>query len=192
MNRHELEKKCLMTFSAILLFSFLVLPAVQAAEDTTKLPCSPETSSLLFVCDSGIPPYISKEWSFPTRFSVVLSGGHNLRIAENVSLFGDQDHKMNLFPVSVLLKWRLYETRNTSQTIGFGLGPQFMHDGPTSVFLNGMQVTGTSTYLTEWVTRLSQDLYLNLRMKYTQSFQSLSVYMPRSDFATWLGLDARW
>ena len=190
-TRNRITEHILITVS-ISLIALFTLPAAHAAEDTTRIPRSRESSSFLSVYDTGIPPYVSKEWSFPTGFSLVLSGGHQLLIRENKSADGTGDYKFNQFPVSVLLKYCLYKTRSFSQSVGFGLGPHFTHQGPVPILLDDLKVTCGSTYLTEWATRLSKDLNLNLKMKYTQSFETISSHVPSNDFATWLNLNARW
>ncbi len=90
------------------------------------------------------------------------------------------------------MKFPLYQTRSISQSIGIGIGPYFLHQGPMPIRLRDLEVTGSSTYLSEWVTCFSKNLYLNFKMTYTHTFQSVKEQVPLRDFTTWLGLDVRW
>jgi len=99
---------------------------------------------------------------------------------------------MNVFPVSFFMKVPLYESPGISQSFAIGLGPCFVHQGRMPIRLEDIDVTGSSTWLTEWVSHISQDLYVNVKMKYTHAFQSAIGGIPLWDLTTWLGMNLRW
>ena len=172
---------------------FLVTPpCVTRAESTGISLDIPDQSGLLCLYDPGIPQSVYTEWSFPTGFSFGISGGHRLRIGTRQGKTAGLSPRMNLFPLSFLMKVPLYKTRRITQSVGVGLGPYFLHQGPMPIQFSDLRVTCGSTYLTEWVTCVTKDLYLNLKMKYTHALQSVTDQIPLMDFTTWLGLDLRW
>jgi len=142
--------------------------------------------------DPGIPPSVSVEWSFPTGFSLGINSGYKLRIGDATPAGGDHPNKMNTFPLSFSMKYSLYKSPRISQSIGVGLGPYFLHEGEMPIQLKDVDVTGRSTCATEWISHLSRDVYLNLKMKYSHAFQSVVNEIPLWDFTTWLGLNFRW
>lgn len=151
-----------------------------------------DKSDLIDRYDPGIPRNVSVEWAFPTGFSVGINGGHRFLTGDGETAFGDSVPRMNLFPLSFLMKYSLYHTRHLSQTVGFGVGPYFLHRGQMPLRLSDLDVVCGSTYVTEWITEISQDLFVNLRMRYTQAFQSVMDEAALRDFSTWLGLNLRW
>jgi hypothetical protein len=58
--------------------------------------------------------------------------------------------------------------------------------------LKDVEVTGSSTCNTEWISHLSRDVYLNVKMIYTHAFQTVVNEIPLWDFTTWLGLNFKW
>ena len=142
--------------------------------------------------DPGVPPSLSVEWSFPTGFSLGIDSGYQLRIDEDTQPSGQPPASVNTFPLSFSMKYSLYESYRISQSVGVGLGPYFLHQGEMPIQLKDVGMTGRSTYVTEWISHLSRDLYLNLRMKYSHAFQAVVNGIPLWDFAAWLGLDLRW
>lgn len=179
-------------FLALLWIVVLVIPPCAIGDERAEPSLDmPDPSGLLSLYDFGIPQSVSKEWTFPTGFSFRISGGYHLHEGVQDETTGFTS-KMNLFPLSFLMRIPLYKTRRISQSIGFGLGPYFLHQGPMPIHLSDVRVTCSSTCLTEWMTRVSNNLYLNLRMKYTYALQSLSSQVPLGDFTTRLGLKLRW
>lgn len=144
------------------------------------------------IYEPGIPPSVSVQWSFPTGFSLGIDSGHQLRIGDGDPASGDERAKMNLFPVSFLMKYPLYESPRISQSVGIGFGPCFFHQGRMPIKPEDLDVTGSSTWLTEWISHISQDLYLNVKMKYTHTLQSTIDGIPLWDLTTWLGMNLRW
>jgi hypothetical protein len=142
--------------------------------------------------DPGIPPSVSKEWSFPTGFSVGINSGYQLRFGDETPLPGNSPNSMNTFPLSFSLKYNLYESPRISQSIGIGMGPYFLHEGEMPIQLKDVDVTGSSSCATEWISHLSRDIYLNLKMRYTHAFQAVVNEIPLWDFTTWLGLNLKW
>ena len=142
--------------------------------------------------DPGIPPSLSVEWSYPTGFSLGIDSGYKLRIGDDSSVSTESPASLNTFPLSFSMKYSIYESSRISQSIGIGLGPYFLHEGEMPIQLKDVDVTGSSTCATEWISHLTQDLYVNLRMKYTHVFQSVVNEIPLWDFTTWLGLNLRW
>jgi hypothetical protein len=144
------------------------------------------------IYDPGIPPSVSVEWSFPTGFSLGIQSGYKLRIGDESPVSSDSPGMMNTFPLSFSMKYNLYESHGLSQSIGVGLGPYFMHEGEMPIQLKDVEVTGSSTCATEWVSHLSRDVYLNLKMIYTHAFQSVVDEIPLWEFTTLLGLNLKW
>jgi hypothetical protein len=140
----------------------------------------------------GIPPSVSMEWSFPTGFSLGIDSGYKLRIGGEDAASGDSPSKLNTFPLSFSMKYNLYEGPLISQSVGVGVGPYFLHEGEMPIQLEDVDITGSSTCNTEWISRLSRDVYLNVKMVYTHAFQSMVNEIPLWDFTTWLGLNFRW
>jgi hypothetical protein len=144
------------------------------------------------IYDPGIPPSVSVEWSFPTGFSLGIDSGYKLRFGEEARFSDDSSHSVNTFPLSFSMKYNLYEGPRISQSVGIGLGPYFLHEGEMPIQLKDVEVTGSSTCATEWVSHLSRDIYLNLKMRYTHAFQTVVNEIPLWDFTTWLGLNLKW
>jgi hypothetical protein len=144
------------------------------------------------IYDPGIPPAVSVEWSFPTGFALGIDSGYQLRIRDADPSSSHNDARMNQIPLTFLMKYSLYEGRRISQSVGFGMGPYFFHQGQMPIQLEDVDITGSSTALTEWVSHLSKDLYVNLRMRYTQAFQFVVNDIPLWDFTTWFGMNLRW
>ena len=142
--------------------------------------------------DPGIPPSVSMEWSFPTGFSLGINSGYKLRIGDETPAADNHPNTMNTFPLSFSMKYSLYRSQRISQSIGVGLGPYFLYQGEMPIQLKDVDVTGRSTCATEWISHLSRDVYLNLKMKYSHAFQSVVNEIPLWDFTTWLGLNFRW
>ena len=132
------------------------------------------------------------EWSFPTGFSLGIDSGYKLRFGNETPLFGDSPNSINTFPLSFSMKYSLYENRQISQSIGIGMGPYFMHQGEMPTQFKNVELTGNSTCATEWISHLSRDIFLNLKMSYTHAFQSVVNEIPLWDFTTWLGLNLKW
>jgi hypothetical protein len=171
-----------------MLLCFSLLPAVP---DAVASPPS-NKPDWQRIYDPGIPPSVSVRWSFPTGFSLGIDSGYQLRIKDGDPSSSDDHAKINLFPVSFLMKYPLYESTRVSQSVGIGFGPCFFHQGRMPIKLGDMDVTGSSTWFTEWVSHLSQDLYVNVKMKYTHAFQSAVNGIPLWDLTTWLGMNLRW
>ncbi len=175
------------TLVILLLFSFTNIPCSEAA--VTIL----EDSDLLSSYDPGVPPSIAVEWSFPTKFSLGISGEYFLRSNTDMILANDiTPKKMNLFPLSFLMNYSLYQGKKNSQSIGLGLGPYFLHQGPMPVKMKDLKITGSSIYCMEWITKITKNFYMNLKMKYTHSFQNIINEIPLRSFSTWLGLNLQW
>jgi hypothetical protein len=172
---------------AILLLCLSI--SVPTAADVSRLNQKSDFESLY---DPGIPAAVSVEWSYPTGFSLGIDSGHQLRIGDDSTVSSESPAKMNTFPLSFSMRYSLYESSRISQSIGVGLGPYFLHEGEMPIQLEDLDVTGSSSYATEWISHLSRDLYVNLRMKYTHVFQSVVNDIPLWDFTTWLGLNLRW
>ena len=152
----------------------------------------PDKSDYMDIYDPGIPSTVNLEWDLPSGISLGFSAGHQVQQVWERSLTPGYTPKMNLFPFSFLMKIPLYETKRLSQSMGFGIGPCLLHQGSMPIQFSDFEVLGMSTCLTEWVSQISKDLYLNLKMKYTQAFQSMENRIPSQDFSTFLGLNARW
>jgi hypothetical protein len=170
----------------------LLLFVVVDIESPLAAPRLYDDSDLVALYDPGIPASVSVEWSFPTGFSLGIDGGYQLRIGDQGPLSSQSPSSVNLFPLSFLMKYSLYQSRWISQSVSVGLGPYFLHTGQMPIQLRDLGVTGSSTWITEWITRVSQDLYVNLNMKYTHAFQPVILEIPLWDFTTWLGLNLRW
>ena len=169
----------------------ILFPSDLLASENTPFQI-PDKSDFMDIYDPGIPKAVSFEWDLPSGISLGISGGHQVQqVSESIFPAG-YEPKMNLFPLSFLMKIPLYETKRLSQSMGFGIGPCFLHQGSMPIQFSDFEVLGMSTFLTEWVTHISKDLYLNLKMKYTQAFQSMENRIPTQDFSTFLGLNARW
>jgi len=149
-------------------------------------------SDFLSRYDPGIPASISLEWDLPSGLVFGLSGGRELHQQRENNPAHLPVPRMTLFPFSFLMTIPLYETPLISQSMGLGVGPCFLHQGQVPIQLRNMEVTGMTTVLTEWVSRLSENVYLNLNMKFTQVFESLQDSIPDRSFVTWLGLKACW
>ncbi len=174
--------------AALLLFVLVPRPA------TATGPGDPDgdPADLMSLYDPGIPRSVSREWSFPTGFSLGIEAGHRLLVGEDLdATLGDRP-KVDVFPLAFLMKYSLYTTRRISQTVGVGLGPYLIHQGTVPIQLSDLELTGASTWVTEWVSEVSQDLYLNLKMNYTHVFQSVAHQVHLEDFSTWLGLRFQW
>ena len=180
-----------MGFSLIILLLLALNPQGSEASNGNAQEV-PENCDFLSIYEPGIPSSISKEWAFPTGFSFGISGGHHLRTGEENDPVDGSASKMNLFPLSFLMKYSLYKTKMISQSVGIGIGPYFLHQGSMPIEFGDIDVTGSSTYLSEWVSCLSKNLYLKLKMTYTHAFQSVADQIPLRDFTTWLGLNVRW
>jgi len=167
----------------------LLIPVVP---DATASPPT-DKSDFERIYDPGIPPAVSVEWSFPTGFSLGIDSGYQLRIGDDDHASSSQDAaRMNQIPLTFLMKYCLYEGSRISQSVGFGLGPYFFHQGRMPIQFKDVDVTGSSTAVTEWISHLSEDLYVNLRMKYTQAFEFVVDDIPLWDFTTWFGMHLRW
>ncbi len=171
----------------LLLFSFPNIPCSEAAVPVL------EDSDLLACYDPGVPPSVAVEWAFPSKFSLGFSAEYFLRSNGETALPNHStSKKMNLFPLSFLMKYSLYQGKRISQSVGLGLGPYFLHQGPMPVQLDDLKMTGNSTYFMEWITQITKNLYMNLNMKYTHSFQDIINEIPLRSFSTWLGLNLHW
>ena len=181
-------KHIVAAFIVLLLSAF---PAAPEAEAT--LPMPPE-SSLLFEPEFQTPTFIQVEWSFPTRFTMGVIGEYMLKqCSDNPSEYlSGMETLIDLFPCYFLMKYSLYETPRLSQSIGLGLGPYFWHQGPGPPQLDGLKLTGNSTCIMEWISQVSQHLYVNLSMKYTHAFQAAAGEIPLRSFSTWLNLELTW
>jgi hypothetical protein len=67
-----------------------------------------------------------------------------------------------------------------------------VHEGEKPVQFQDVEMTGNSMCATEWISYLSRDVFLNLRMTYSHVFQSVVNEIPLWDFTTWLGLNVKW
>jgi len=174
-----------------LLYHLLLCPTAAFASEKPGFVI-PDTSDFLERYDPGIPESVTLEWNLPSGVSIGISAGHKLRGVPAIDLATSLGPKTDLFPLSFLMKIPIYETPIISQSMGFGVGPCFLHQGRVPIEMGNLEVTGMTTCLTEWVSQISNNLYLNLKMKYTQAFQSMQDRLPESDFSTWLGLKANW
>jgi len=140
------------------------------------------------------PTFIDVEWSFPTRFTIGIIGEHILKQNSDTSseYLYNIENLIDLFPCYVLMKYSLYETPRLSQSIGLGLGPYFWHQGPGPPRFEGLKLTGNSTCIMEWISQISQHLYVNLSMKYTHAFQAAVGKISLRSFSTWLSLQLHW
>ncbi len=172
---------------AMLLLCCLI--SVPSAANESRLDQKSDFESLY---DPGIPRSVSVEWSFPTGFSLGIDSGYQLRLGDDNVASTGSPAKMNTFPLSFSVKYNLYESHRLSHSIGVGLGPYFLHEGEMPIQLKDIDVTGSSTCATEWISHLSRDIYFNLKMKYTHAFQAVVNGIPLWDFTTWLGLNLRW
>jgi hypothetical protein len=172
---------------AILLICLLIPVAAYA---NTSPPTDRSDFERLY--DPGIPPTVSVEWSFPTGFALGIDSGFQLRIGDEDPSSSPEAARMNQIPLTFLMKYSLYEGRRISQSVGFGMGPYFFHQGQMPIQLKDVDITGSSTAVTEWVSHLTKDLYVNLRMRYTQAFQFVVNDIPLWDFTTWFGMNLRW
>jgi hypothetical protein len=172
-----------------LLYHILCPTAAFASEERLRIQ---DTSDFLERYDPGIPASVSLEWDLPSGFSLGISGGHKLGHVSESAISPDLDSRMNLFPFAFLMKVPIYETPFLSQSMGFGIGPYFVHQGQVPIAFGDLEVTGMTTCLTEWVSQVSENLFLHLKMKYTQAFETMQDRIPDRDFSTWLGLKAHW
>ena len=170
-------------------FLLCVLTVVPSAATAYEINQKSDFESLY---DPGIPPSVSIEWSFPTGFSLGIDSGYQLRFGDESPVSGDSPNSLNTFPLSFSMKYNLYESPRISQSIGIGMGPYFLHEGEMPIQFKDVDVTGNSTCATEWISHLSQDIFLNLKMTYTHAFQSVVNEIPLWDFTTWLGLHLKW
>jgi len=178
-----------------LLFSALtlcLLPHPAALSNEAKRFKLLDRSDFLDRYDPGIPESVSLTWDLPSGLSLGISAGHKLHGESPVDPSLSSEPKTDLFPLSFLMMVPLYETPLLSQSMGFGIGPCFLHQGQMPIEMGDMEVTGMTTYLTEWVSQISDNLFLQLRMKYTQAFESMQDRLPDRVFSTWLGLKAHW
>jgi hypothetical protein len=152
----------------------------------------PKKSDFESLYDPGIPPSVSVEWSFPSGFSLCIDSGHQLRIGERDPGPSGSSNKMNTFPLSFSVQYSLYEHAWISQSVRLGLGPTFLHDGAMPIRFKDIDVRGGSHWATEWVSHLSRDVSLNLKLKYSHVFQAVVDEIALWDFTTWLGLRLRW
>jgi len=161
---------------------------------TAPLPevISQNRSGILERYDPGIPASLWMEWDLPSGLGFGISGGHELHQPEHADPGTPSERKMNLFPLSFLMKVPLYETPRISQSMSFGIGPYFLHQGRAPILLQDMDITGMTTCLTEWVSRISENLHLNLSVKFTQAFQTMKDRIPGRSVSTWIGLMVRW
>jgi hypothetical protein len=142
--------------------------------------------------DPGIPTSVSVEWSFPSGFSLCIDSGHQLRIGDRDPGSDDASNRISTFPLLFSLQYELYEHPWLSQSVSLGLGPTFLHDGAMPVRLKDIDVRGGSHWATEWVSRLSRDISIHLKMKYSHVVRAAVDGIPLGDFTTWLGLHLRW
>ena len=170
---------------------FLLCVLTVAPSVATAFEIHPK-SDLESMYDPGIPPSVSVEWSFPTGFSLGIDSGYQLRFGDETPLSGDSPNSLNTVPLSFSMKYNLYESPRISQSIGVGLGPYFLHEGEMPIQFKDVEVTGSSSCATEWISHLSRDIYLNLKMRYTHAFQAVVNEIPLWDFTTWLGLNLKW
>ena len=170
-------------------FLLCVLPVVPSAATANEIN---QKSDFEYLYDSGFPRSASLEWSFPTGFSLGIDSGHPLRYGDGTPVSGDSPNSIATYPLSFSMKYNLYESYRISQSIGVGVGPYFMHDGETPVQFKDVEITGNSTCATEWISHLSRDIFLNLKMSYTHAFQSVVNEIPLGEFTTWLGLNLKW
>jgi hypothetical protein len=175
--------------AGLAVFLLCVLTIVPSAATAFEIHPKSDFESMY---DPGIPQSVSVEWDFPTRFSLGIDSGYQLRFGDGTPLSGDSPNSMNTFPLSFSVKYCLYESPRISQSIGVGMGPYFMHEGEMPIQFKDVEVTGNSTCATEWISHLSRDIFLNLKMTYTHAFQSVVNEIPLWDFTTWLGLHLKW
>ena len=198
MGRAGVERK-IGTLARILVQLFLLssllyqimypTPAFTSEKNSLRIP---DKSDFLERYDPGIPSEVSLEWNLPSGVSLSICGGHKLGPVSENDLTSPQDSRMNLFPFAFLMKIPIYQTSFLSQSMGFGVGPYFVHQGQVPIELGDLEVTGMTTCLTEWVSQVSENLFLNLKMKYTHAFETMQDRIPGQDFSTWLGLKAHW
>jgi len=169
----------------------LLIPVTADADISTPSTLT-DKSDFERLYNPGIPPKVSVQWSFPTGFALGIDSGYQLRIGDDHTSSSPEATSMNQIPLTFLMKYSLYEGRRISQSVGFGMGPYFFHQGQMPIQLKDVDITGSSTAVTEWVSHLSEDLYVNLRMKYTQAFQFVVNDIPLWDFTTWVGMNFRW
>jgi len=174
---------------ALAVLLLCVLPVVPSAATADEINQKSDFESLY---NSGFPRPASLEWSFPTGFSLGIDSGHPLRYGDGTPVSGDSPNSIKTFPLSFSMRYSLYESYRISQSIGVGLGPYFMRQGETPGQFKDVEITGNSTYATEWISYLSRDIFLNLKMTYTQAFQSVVNEISLWDFTTWLGLNVKW
>jgi hypothetical protein len=172
---------------AVLLLCILTVAPSEATANQMN-----QKSDFESLYDSGFPRPASLEWSFPTGFSLGIDSGHTLRYGDGTPVSGDSPSSTDTYPLSFSMKYTLYESYRISQSIGVGFGPYFIHEGETPVQFKDVEITGNSTCATEWVSYLSRDIFLNLKMSYTHAFQSVVNEVPLWDFTTWLGLNVKW
>ncbi len=176
-------------FPSILLLSFGSL--ILLATDANARPLM-DKPDWMRIYDPGIPPSLSVEWSYPSGFSLGIDSGYRLRIGDDNSDSMRQAAKVNTIPLSFMMRYSLYENPRISQSVGFGLGPYFFHQGRMPIQLEDVDVTGSTTCVTEWIGYISRDLYINLKMRYTQAFQFVVDDVPLWDVTTWMGMNLRW
>ncbi len=173
------------------LFCCLLITAPFPAPCAAEEPQLGHTSDFEAMYNLAIPTSSSVEWSYPTGFSLGIDSGHQLRFGDEGSGSGTP-RALDTFPFSFMVKYNVFDSYRLSQTIGVGVGPTFVNEGKVPLQLKDMDVTGNSTCATEWISHLSRNIYLNLKMRYTRAFQSMVNRIPLSDFSTWLGLNVRW
>jgi hypothetical protein len=180
--------------SILFLFLFLVLGSLilllLASDADARPPLDKADWQKIY--DPGIPPSLSVEWSYPSGFSLGIDSGYRLRIGDGNPDSRGQAAKVNTIPLSFMMRYSLYESPRISQSVGFGLGPYFFHQGRMPIQLQDVDVTGSTTCVTEWISYISRDLYINLKMRYTQAFQFVVDDIPLWDFTTWMGMNLRW
>jgi len=179
----------------VLLFAAIVmhLTCPQAAPCGGTAPFRiPDRSDFLERYDPGLPDSVSLNWVLPKGLALGFSAGHKLQRAAPADPSALAEPKTSLFPLSFLMRVPLFETPVLSQSMGFGIGPCLLHQGEMPIHLGDMEVTGLTTCLTEWVSEVSDNLFLRLRMKYTRNFESMRDRLPCNDFSTWLGMKVHW
>ena len=181
--------KNVVAIGAILLISWLTfVTPVQAS-----LTAPP--SSILYVSPYfDEPTFLDVKWSFPSKFTVGIIGEHLLKRGVEITddPFSSQNDLVDLFPCYFLMKYPIYENPWLSQNIAMGVGPYFMHQGPGDPELDGLKITGNSTWIMEWISQINQDIYLNFSMKYTHAFHAALNEIPLRNFTTLLSLQFSW
>lgn len=192
-NKRECRKNLLTHpragLSGLAVLLLCVLTIVPSAATAFEIHPKSDFESMYY---AGIPKSVSMEWSFPSGFSLGIDSGYRLRLGDETPPSGDSPNSMNTFPLFFSMKYSLYESPRISQSIGIGMGPYFIYQGEMPIQFKDVEVTGSSTCATEWISRLSRDLFVNLKMTYSHAFQSVVNEIPLWDFTTWLGLHLKW